>query len=746
MIGVILSPRTEMEYCISYEKDADRGYVRFNPDTERYYVGSGDTELGDCIFTLEQATMFNKHILGGKGRLEVVNPTQPDIVISRKQFLNAHHHAYKMDNTPPQDNTKLREAIEAGDINAVTTLIHETGNPSSNAAAFIYTVDMDYIDMARIILPLCEVNHSSSKTTLLGLIIHRKHDEGLIMLLDAKADPNQPYKDVAPLHEAIRNNYDFGVSELLKRGADAITCAGEMFGTCLQRHDYRTCQLLLQYKADVDARHIRQVTPLMFALEIESTIGVKFLLDAKANPDLVAEDLNTPVYVMAMRKDIAMVELLLTYKAGVNVICADGRTALHAAVRTDDVGLVSLLLNAKADLSIADIDGITPVMLARSRNCASIIRLLRPKHACEVCQNNDQTYPCSRCKRVCYCSRICQKADWVKHKVQCQVDEVTPVPDSSVLKLKQDRDNEVTQRRRDRSSVLVRAIEDYLAQRIDSHQLRGFVGQGYELDGDDRTSKYQSVLESILITSKKVPKSKPSPPVIQPQRKPTKKKASRPNKPSTAPKPVVQMPSPVPPLPPLAPMSPSERLDWHGRVITEVEPTSLPKPSELPNEANEPHYSLLIESDTFGSLMLDYTHVFKGEWHNDELHGFHHDYHHRSLGLSNAANPFSNGCYIHEHVTSTGTMHLTLFPAIWHPNDLLLRLKLALTGMSYTVYTDPDTCAIGELPKLSGDRDCIALHPIYFKAVIKRDVPGVIRTLYPLTAEQYNAAVQKSQV
>lgn len=46
---------------------------------------------------------------------------------------------------------------------------------------------------------------------------------------------------------------------------------------------------------------------------------------------------------------------------------------------------------------------------------------LAPLLPCKRCQENFGKYSCSRCRRVDYCSKKCQKQDWKSHKKDCCV-------------------------------------------------------------------------------------------------------------------------------------------------------------------------------------------------------------------------------------------------------------------------------------------------------------------------------------
>lgn len=38
---------------------------------------------------------------------------------------------------------------------------------------------------------------------------------------------------------------------------------------------------------------------------------------------------------------------------------------------------------------------------------------------CTKCRKWDSTMLCSRCRKVTYCSKVCQRQDWKNHKVKC---------------------------------------------------------------------------------------------------------------------------------------------------------------------------------------------------------------------------------------------------------------------------------------------------------------------------------------
>lgn len=167
-------------------------------------------------------------------------------------------------------------------------------------------------------------------------------------------------------------------------------------------------------------------------------------------------------------------------------------------------------------------------------------------------------------------------------------------------------------------------------------------------------------------------------------------------------------------------------------------------------------YSELFSISSYGTFLLDYSHLFEGEGCSNDTGGFHHDYREARVNdgtlrkLDDNFEGMRNGCYKCVFVMNTNgqvqSKIISLFPSHWTRESLLERLRDAFTsGASpLIIYEDRegDTCIVGQLLAKVGDRgDLISgtlhLPVVYFKAIVKRDMPGVVRTVYPITQRVY---------
>ncbi len=137
------------------------------------------------------------------------------------------------------------------------------------------------------------------------------------------------------IHDAVRNDDLARVQALLKDNPDLALSKDKIGRTALQwaaiLDRKEISQVLLDYKADINARDSAGMTPLHFAILQGYKDEVQLLLDNKA--DVNAGDITgaTPLQYATgyNRKDI--VELLLAYKADVNARDKAGRTPFYVA-------------------------------------------------------------------------------------------------------------------------------------------------------------------------------------------------------------------------------------------------------------------------------------------------------------------------------------------------------------------------------------------------------------------------------
>ncbi|MCX5925562.1 MAG: ankyrin repeat domain-containing protein [Candidatus Dependentiae bacterium] len=324
-------------------------------------------------------------------------------------------------------------------------------------------------------------------------------------------------------------------------------------------------------------------------------------------------------------------------------------------------------------------------------------------------------------------------------------------------------------------------------QRDKEREVRNLFNQGFRLFGEDDTRKRKQQLESLLghVSDTEVKKSKPekraearnSVPVVAKLHKSRDGKgagksrqtvfcdssghkqetAMWPDRPSAG--------KSSGDLGPAAPdMTRAERLEWNKLVMGRnpqdklsglVAPVGTAEVGELAQEQkngerhglerSDKDYDVVFEHSVLGSLFLDANHVFRGE---ERCGGGLHldcDGALESQGVlvrvPSALEKSGNGCYRAKRAASSveDSPARSLFPSNWSREILIQRLGMALPSKHTVVYVDRwgDTCILGFMPKIAGDRDGQALEEIYFKAIIKRDCPGVIRTVHPIKRETY---------
>jgi uncharacterized protein len=119
-------------------------------------------------------------------------------------------------------------------------------------------------------------------------------------------------------------------------------------------------------------------TPLHYAAFFGGVDAVDALLDAGADPDVVAENASRvrPLHSAAAARDARAADRLLAGGADPDAQQEGGYTALHAAAQHDDEELAVVLLRHGADPAIRTDDGADAAALAAARDSTAVLALL----------------------------------------------------------------------------------------------------------------------------------------------------------------------------------------------------------------------------------------------------------------------------------------------------------------------------------------------------------------------------------
>ena len=166
--------------------------------------------------------------------------------------------------------------------------------------------------------------------------------------------------------------------------------------------DLHMIQLLLEYKADVNARNAIGETPL-YHMTRRAWEGpnlpqvlddvVRLLLKHGADVNAPSNQKTTPLEMAARGWRIEVVRVLLKHGADVNAPGSDHSGLLHVAARWADVGVVRVLLEQGADVNASGNDGSTPLHIAALRADIEVIRVLLEQGADVNARDNDRSTP-----------------------------------------------------------------------------------------------------------------------------------------------------------------------------------------------------------------------------------------------------------------------------------------------------------------------------------------------------------------
>ena len=164
----------------------------------------------------------------------------------------------------------------------------------------------------------------------------------------------------------------------------------------------------------------------------------------------------TPAFVAARNGHVEVINALAEHGADLNTPDYDGFTPAYVAAENGYVEVIRALAEHGADLNTPNQDGVSPVLVAANEGHSDVIKLLyklgadmkphfkwsmkdlaekndqaeavqcidrilaKLTNECECCgRSSKRLKKCSKCEKVRYCSRECQKQDHQKHKHEC---------------------------------------------------------------------------------------------------------------------------------------------------------------------------------------------------------------------------------------------------------------------------------------------------------------------------------------
>jgi uncharacterized protein len=200
----------------------------------------------------------------------------------------------------------------------------------------------------------------------------RAQDLGRVsQLLKSGANINEIELDGSPLHLAVVLGFIPAVQLLLQAGADP-----ELPGEPVNAHALHAAahanqpvcaELLIKFKANMEARDAEDRTPLMVAALFGTPEVARVLVQHGANIAATeAQFRATALHFAAFKGDAKTVEVLLA-SSGVNVDAKNrsGGSPLFVAARRGHLPVVKLLIAKGADFHLRDKDGKTVLSYSR---------------------------------------------------------------------------------------------------------------------------------------------------------------------------------------------------------------------------------------------------------------------------------------------------------------------------------------------------------------------------------------------
>lgn len=218
-----------------------------------------------------------------------------------------------------------------------------------------------------------------------------EHNEVLLLMIESKADINIiESSGWSPLLAAIYDKNFVTANALLKGGANANqalpsgqTSLHLLVNTPTPSNELNAqlIDLLVSYKANVNAKDEEGNTPIMFAILHSRNLEFASLLKANSDTSLVRNDGKSLLHMAIFSKDPAMLKLVLKTDVDLDLLDEKGWGAIHYLVKVepdspDASQMLEPLLKKGANPSLIAQSGYSPLMIAANFNRLNEAKLL----------------------------------------------------------------------------------------------------------------------------------------------------------------------------------------------------------------------------------------------------------------------------------------------------------------------------------------------------------------------------------
>ena len=256
---------------------------------------------------------------------------------------------------PQSDQTRLMQALYAGDVAKLQQALDDGANPNyalpDGSLPLAWAADSQSPELVSTLLKAgAKPDAKTSIDNFSPLVSACQRGEPAIVaaLLDAGANVKRTTATgISPLALCAGNSSPEIVARMLEKGA-VVDAADETGQSPLMwaaaKGQVENIKLLVKAGADANRTTKKGFTPLMFALASANPEAPLALINAGSDIAYVAPDGTSMVQMAMYRQQYGVAELLINRGVDLNAYDRNGNLLLHAAVLAKQPQLVSLLL------------------------------------------------------------------------------------------------------------------------------------------------------------------------------------------------------------------------------------------------------------------------------------------------------------------------------------------------------------------------------------------------------------------